>query len=115
MLWQIKFDPRGDPRNKKTYDPEYGCKHVNVLSGGESHLPEEEEFLFVPYSVFRVKSCTWVRAAFIRLWHASRIPPTHSVPPPNTPRAHPLSQFDSSGRAGKTERGAPSHYARSSS
>ena len=76
VLWQIKFDPRGDPRNKKTYDPEYGCKHVNVLSGGESHLPEEEEFLFVPYSVFRVKSCTWVRAAFIRLWHASRTPLT---------------------------------------
>ena len=83
VLWQIKFDPRGDPRNKKTYDPEYGCKHVNVLSGGESHLPKEQEFLFVPYSVFRVKSCKWVRAqplchAFPSHTHCDCAAPEHT-------------------------------------
>jgi len=55
--------PKDDDSCHRAYwvfhlDPEQKCKHVNCLEG-MTLVPEEEEFLFPPYSAFQMKSITW--------------------------------------------------------
>jgi hypothetical protein len=40
-------------------DPEHKCKHVNLVTKRVPDLPDEQEFLFAPYSVFTVLNATW--------------------------------------------------------
>jgi hypothetical protein len=47
VKWCIKLDPRGEAQFK------YRCKHVNYVA--RTNVQGEDEFLFVPYSVFTVK------------------------------------------------------------
>lgn len=37
--------------------PDWGCLHVNYVD--RTNIPGEDEFLFVPYSVFKVRSTEW--------------------------------------------------------
>jgi hypothetical protein len=47
VLWKIKLDPQER------------CHHVNLIQNKDAHVEDECEFLFVPYSVFKVESVTW--------------------------------------------------------
>ena len=40
-------------------DPELRCRHVNLVTRRVPDLPDEQEYLFAPYSVFTVISATW--------------------------------------------------------
>ena len=51
VMWTIVMDPAGEE------DPEKRCKHGSFLC--KSHIPEEREFLFAPYSTFQVETLTW--------------------------------------------------------
>ncbi len=44
VLWRIHIQPEG-------------CRHVNLLR--HTHVEGEEEFLFAPYSVFKVLAVQW--------------------------------------------------------
>merc|ERR1711939_447912 len=50
-LWKIAVDKRG------ITDPMYRCRHAFVLE--MTHIPGEEEYLFVPYSAFTVVATEW--------------------------------------------------------
>jgi len=39
-------------------DPDEKCVHVNCLEG-MTHVPDEQEFLFPPYSAFKITSVEW--------------------------------------------------------
>ncbi len=41
------------------YVSRYRCKHVNLVE--KTQVVGEQEYLFVPYSVFTVKSMTWTK------------------------------------------------------
>ena len=49
VLWRIRLDPRG------ITEKEHRCRHVSLVSIREFEF--EQEFLFVPYSTFRVLAC----------------------------------------------------------
>merc|ERR1712224_211542 len=51
VLWCIQLDERGRD------DPLYQVQNVAWLTA--SHVKGEEEYLFSPYSVFKVVECTW--------------------------------------------------------
>ena len=51
VLFIIHLDQRGETSF------EYRCKHVNYIAN--SHVPREQEFLFIPYSVFTVLEADW--------------------------------------------------------
>jgi len=51
VIWKIAVDARG------ITDPMYRCKHAFVLE--MTHIPGEEEYLFVPYSAFTVVKTQW--------------------------------------------------------
>jgi len=51
VMYTIKLDARGER------DERYRCKHVNFVEN--SHIPNEKEFLFAPYSVFVVEEVAW--------------------------------------------------------
>lgn len=51
VLWRISVDVRG------ITDPIYRCRHAFVLE--KTHIPGEEEYLFVPYSTFTVMEAKW--------------------------------------------------------
>jgi len=51
VLWRISVDTRG------ITDPIYRCRHAFVLE--KTHIPGEEEYLFVPYSTFTVMEAKW--------------------------------------------------------
>ena len=40
-------------------DPERKCRHVNLVTKRVPGLPDEQEYLFAPYSVFTVVSVKW--------------------------------------------------------
>ena len=40
-------------------DPERKCAHVNLVNKRVPGLPDEQEYLFAPYSAFKVTSATW--------------------------------------------------------
>ncbi len=40
-------------------DPVRKCQHVNLVTRRVPHLPDEQEYLFAPYSAFKVLSATW--------------------------------------------------------
>jgi hypothetical protein len=40
-------------------DPEYKCRHVNLVTRRVADLEDEQEYLFAPYSAFRVLSTNW--------------------------------------------------------
>jgi serine/threonine protein kinase len=40
-------------------DPERKCRHVNLVTRRVPNLPDEQEYLFAPYSVFTVLSARW--------------------------------------------------------
>jgi hypothetical protein len=40
-------------------DPERKCRHVNLVTMRVPGLPDEQEYLFAPYSVFTVLSARW--------------------------------------------------------
>jgi hypothetical protein len=48
VKWRIKLDPRGESQFK------FSCKHVNYIT--RTNVQGEDEYLFVPYSVFTVKA-----------------------------------------------------------
>jgi len=45
------------------FDPVKKCKHVNYIDRNDGSVSDESEFLFVPYSIFRVRKVTWVHNA----------------------------------------------------
>ena len=47
VLWRIRIDPIQK------------CKHVNLVTRRVEGLPDEQEYLFAPYSVFTVLSANW--------------------------------------------------------
>ena len=47
VKWCVKVDPRGEKQFQ------YRCKHVNYVT--HANVQGEDEFLFVPYSVFTVR------------------------------------------------------------
>ena len=47
VLWRVRIHP------------ERKCKHVNLVTKRVPGLPDEQEYLFAPYSVFTVLSATW--------------------------------------------------------
>ena len=51
MQWIVVLDGRG------TKDPQYRCMHASFVL--KSHLDQEREFLFSPYSVFQVIATAW--------------------------------------------------------
>lgn len=53
VLWRVHLDRRGPS------DFRYRCKHVNLVR--HSNVAGEEEYLFVPYSVFTVEAVLWRR------------------------------------------------------
>ena len=40
-------------------DPERKCRHVNLVTKRAPGVPDEQEYLFAPYSVFKVLKATW--------------------------------------------------------
>merc|ERR1712224_131879 len=50
-IWCIKFDERGKEH------PEYRVRHMTFVS--KTLVPDEEEYLFAPYSVFTLKKIKW--------------------------------------------------------
>ena len=40
-------------------DPERKCRHVNLVTKRAPGVPDEQEYLFAPYSVFTVLTATW--------------------------------------------------------
>ena len=50
-LWMVLLDARG------THAAEYRCMHASYVL--KSHLDNEKEFLFSPYSVFQVVAMEW--------------------------------------------------------
>jgi hypothetical protein len=52
VLWIIRTPP---PRE----DGSAGCVHVNMVTKRVPGLPDEQEFLFAPYSVFTVERAEW--------------------------------------------------------
>ena len=40
-------------------DPVRKCRHVNLVTKRVPGLPDEQEYLFTPYSVFTVLSASW--------------------------------------------------------
>jgi len=57
VKWEIQLDVRGDPGGMD--DARFLCKHVNFIARRAPDVPDEKEFLFVPYSVFEVISTAW--------------------------------------------------------
>ena len=53
VKWIISVDPRGET------DPKFKCKHVNLVK--HTHVANELEYLFSPYSVFLVTRVQWAR------------------------------------------------------
>ena len=51
VKWVISVDPRG------ATDRRFACKHVNLVR--HTHVANELEYLFSPYSVFTVTSVLW--------------------------------------------------------
>jgi hypothetical protein len=58
VQWRFVFDRDGDPRGANLRARR--CKHVNLLR--ESHVADEEEYLFQAYSVFTVASADFSTA-----------------------------------------------------
>jgi hypothetical protein len=48
--WVVHFDPRGE------HTLRYRCKNVNLVEKTVKGVEDEQEYLFVPYSVFTVMS-----------------------------------------------------------
>ena len=46
MIWVVQVDPEGED------DEEELCQNANYIAN--THIPGEDEYLFVPYSVFTV-------------------------------------------------------------
>jgi len=57
VKWEIQLDVRGDPGGMD--DARFLCKHVSFIARRAPDVPDEKEFLFVPYSVFEVISTAW--------------------------------------------------------
>ena len=55
VMWVVHVDPSGE------HDAAHRCAHVNYVS--HTHVGGEAEFLFVPYSIFTVRSVTCVSGA----------------------------------------------------
>ena len=51
VMWVVHLDPKG------ATDYKYRCLHVNYVDN--SNVKGEEEFLFAPYSAFKVISVSW--------------------------------------------------------
>ena len=51
VKWIIGVDPRGETNRR------YKCKHVNLVT--DTHVANEFEYLFSPYSVFTVTRVEW--------------------------------------------------------
>ena len=47
VLWVVRIDPV------------HKCRHVNLVTKRVLGLPDEQEYLFAPYSVFTVGSADW--------------------------------------------------------
>ena len=52
VLWIVRIP---SPRD----DGSPGCDHVNLVTKRVPGLPDEQEFLFTPYSVFTVEHAEW--------------------------------------------------------
>ena len=50
-IWRITFDPRGKDH------PEHRVRHMTFVS--KTLVPDEEEYLFAPYSVFTLQKVEW--------------------------------------------------------
>ena len=61
VQWRFVFDRDGDPRGANLRARR--CKHVNLLR--ESHVADEEEYLFQAYSVFTVASADFSTAGTV--------------------------------------------------
>ena len=62
VLWIVHTDPRGDPTHAE-HDDQYRCKHVNFVQRSmiedSAGNPQEDEYLFAPYSVFSAREAIW--------------------------------------------------------
>ena len=62
VLWIVHTDLRGDPAHAE-HDDQYRCKHVNFVQHStiedDAGNPQEDEYLFAPYSVFSVREVNW--------------------------------------------------------
>eukprot|EP01043_Picozoa_sp_COSAG02_P101627 COSAG02_NODE_37676_length_439_cov_0.555882_1_plen_94_part_10 len=52
VIWTVRVPP---PRQ----DGGPGCVHVNLVQRRADGVPDEQEYLFVPYSVFTVFKADW--------------------------------------------------------
>ena len=50
-IWRVKFDERGK------HDPDYRVQHMSFVS--KTLVEGEDEYLFAPYSVFKLVSVKW--------------------------------------------------------
>jgi len=57
VLWEVRFDDRGDPNGVN--DTDFLCNDVRFVEHRAPDAPNEKEFLFVPYAVFRVVDVKW--------------------------------------------------------
>jgi hypothetical protein len=53
VLWTIRVDPRGETSLR------YRCKQANLVMRRAPGVPDEQEYLFAPYSAFRVVEVHW--------------------------------------------------------
>lgn len=53
VLWTIRVDPKGQS------DHNHQCKQANLITKRARNVPDEEEYLFAPYSVFTVAKVIW--------------------------------------------------------
>jgi hypothetical protein len=50
VIWKVHVDPRGE------HSFEHRCRHVNYVKKATPAVGNEEEYLFAPYSPFRVRA-----------------------------------------------------------
>lgn len=69
-------------------DPVLKCEHVNLVRKVAPGVPDEEEYLFAPYSVFTVRTVTWRRGTVDEPhWIYLDAAPDNKGPPEDLPLA----------------------------
>lgn len=53
VIWTIRVDPRGETQFR------YKCKQANLVTKRAPGVPEEQEYLFAPFSAFEVVEVQW--------------------------------------------------------
>ena len=53
VVWTVRADPRGETEFR------YKCKQANLVTKRAPGVPEEQEYLFAPFSAFEVVEVHW--------------------------------------------------------